>query len=162
MEAKIFLSDDELRALGDWTPLGEGEGVGFLEASGELAGGFPDALRDVAAAAGGEARRLPGPERVLFLCRAFYFLGVLRGGEAYRDSLGCDAEAELPEPLPFELDDFSAADFADGLLELKPEDRDKLLELLGLRIANGGGAVEAVRVVSESDTEFPDFEEEER
>ena len=102
---------------------------------------------------------LPVSERVLFLCRAFYFLGVLRGGEAYRNSLACDAEAELPEPLPFELDDFSAADFADGLLELKPEDRDKLLELLGLRIANGG-AVEAVRVVSESDTEFPDFEEE--
>ena len=161
MPKSKILTDDELRALADWTDFSEGEGVGFREMSGDLAGGFPTILRDVGAAVAGEATRLPGPERVLFLCRSFYLLGVLRGGEAYRDSLECDMEAELPEPLPFELDDFAAADFADGLLELKPEDRDKLLELLGLRPTNGGNAVEAVRVVSESDTEFSDFEEEE-
>lgn len=161
MTKSKILTNDELRALADWTDFPEGEGVGFREMSGELAGGFPAILRAVGAAAAGEATRLPGPERVLFLCRSFYLLGVLRGGEAYRDSLECDMEAELPEPLLFELDDFAAADFADGLLELKPEDRDKLLELLGLRPTNGGNAVEAMRVVSESDTEFPDFEEEE-
>lgn len=159
MPQNKILTDDELRSLADWTDFSEGEGIGFRELSGELAGGFPAALRAVAAAASGEAERLPGPERVLFLCRAFYFLGVLRGGEAYRDSLECDMEAELPEPLPFELDDFAAADFKDGLLELKPEDRDKLLELVGLRPTNGGNAVEAVQVMSDSDTDFFDFGE---
>ena len=159
MPKSKILTDDELRALADWTDFSEGEGVGFREMSGDLAGGFPTILRDVGAAVAGEATRLPGPERVLFLCRSFYLLGVLRGGEAYRDSLECDMEAELPEPLPFELDDFGAADFADGLLELKPEDRDKLLELLGLRPTNGGNAVEAVRVVSDSDTDFFPFGE---
>ena len=153
-----ILTDEELRDLSDWTDFMEGEGIGCLE-DGSLQGGFPNALRAVDAAAGAEASRLPGPERVLFLCRSFYLLGVLRGGEAYRDSLECDMEAELPEPLPFELDDFAAADFADGLLDLKPEDLDKLLELLGLRPTNDRNAVEAVQVVSDSDTDFFPFGE---
>lgn len=159
MPKNKILTDDELRALADWTDFPEGEGVGFREMSGELAGGFAAILRAVSAAVAGEATRLPGPERVLFLCRAFYFLGVLRGGEAYRDSLECDMEAELPEPLPFELDDFAEADFADGLLELKPEDLEKLLELVGLRPTNDRNAVEAVQVVSDSDTDFFAFGE---
>lgn len=158
MNQNAIMPDEELRQIGDWTDFQEGEGVGIRESDGELVGGFPDILRDAAKAAGGEEERLPAPERVLFLCRAIYFLGVLRGGEAYRDSLECDIEAELPEPLPFELDGIAAADFTDDLLCMRKKDRDDLLSLLGLRTANDGGSVEAIRIVSESDTDFPDFE----
>ena len=57
MPKSKILTDDELRALADWTDFSEGEGVGFREMSGDLAGGFPTILRDVGAAVAGDGTR---------------------------------------------------------------------------------------------------------
>ena len=64
--------------------------------------------------------------------RAFYLLGVLRGGEAYRN-LVIDAETE-PEfvDLPFDMDTMAAADFTEDLNNLTPEAFSQLCALLGL------------------------------
>ena len=45
------------------------------------------------------------PARALFLMRGFYFLGILRGGEAYRASLllNDNLNADERPTVPFEL-----------------------------------------------------------
>ena len=89
--------------------------------------------------------------------RAFYFLGVLRGGEAYRKCIGPEGqrrrcrviqgdphflEHEVErwnrEPVPLELQ--NTFYFLDSLYSLPREELRKLLEMLGLSTEKKGAA----------------------
>lgn len=87
-----YFLDMDLAELSEGTPLSEGNGVTEFQAEAEA----------VAAAlkkAGVPAGRVPsGRARSLFLMRAFYFLGVFRGGEAARSAI-LDEEGEDALPL---------------------------------------------------------------
>lgn len=122
-EKKYILPDDELLDLSEAAPLTEG---GTLE---ELLG----EAQHVAEAVEKTGERLNGMDkkaRALFYMRAFYFLGVLRGGEAYRASLLLDNDInaeELPQAA-FELSDSCAELFADELrLPGKPSETLKAI-----------------------------------
>lgn len=122
-EKKYILSDDELLDLSEAAPLTEG---GTLE---ELLG----EAQHVAEAVEKTGERLNGMDkkaRALFYMRAFYFLGVLRGGEAYRASLLLDDDIkaeELPQAA-FELSDSCTELFADELrLPGKPSETLKAI-----------------------------------
>lgn len=95
----------DLAELSEGTPLSEGNGVTEFQMEVEA----------VAAAlkkAGVPAGRVPsGRARALFLMRAFYFLGVFRGGEAARAAI-LDEEGENGE---FSLSDSCTELFADDL-----------------------------------------------
>lgn len=132
---KGILSDAELLELADFTPFTEGEPVLMCEPGWEPFCCFWHEATEVAKAIAAEATRLSsGQARALFAMRGFYFLGILRGGEAYRNSL-IDTETE-PEftDLPFQLDSGAAADFVDDMNELTPELFNQLCALLGLSV----------------------------
>ena len=95
---KYILPDSELVDLSELAPLTEGA---TLE-------DFLDEAQHVAAAiekVGVDISRLKPKARALLFMRGFYFLGVLRGGEAYRASLllNDDPNADELPPIPFEL-----------------------------------------------------------
>ncbi|WP_312615070.1 hypothetical protein [Oscillibacter sp.] len=128
-----ILSDAELVALSELTAFAEGEGVCWGIENGKPVGGFWDLAAEVAKATAAAGAALPsGQARAVLAMRAFYLLGVLRGGEAYRNTV-IDTETE-PEfkDLPFELDAMAAADFAEDLGNLTPEVFRQLCALLGL------------------------------
>ena len=79
--------------------------------------------------------------RLLAMMRGFYFLGVLRGGEEYRNTL--QATEEVNEPgtereiipsLPFALSELCAEDFVEEAEELRAEEWAQVCDLL--RIPN--------------------------
>lgn len=122
-EKKYILPDDELLDLSEAAPLTEG---GTLE---ELL----EEAQYVAEAVEKTGERLNGMDkkaRALFYMRAFYFLGVLRGGEAYRASLLLDDDINAKEPpqAAFELSDSCTELFADELhLPGKPSETLKAI-----------------------------------
>lgn len=84
-------------------------------------------------------QQLRPDSRALFLMRAFYFLGVLRGGESYREEIYVTDELnsgeisnEIREPCTFALVDWMAQDMADELDTPEFESRKKLVELLSM------------------------------
>lgn len=132
MEGKTYiLSDEDIRNLTDTTPFSEGDSVGFLED--EDACGFWLAAEEAAAAAAIQAAKLTtGQARALFHMRGFYFLGVLRGAEAYRFML---TDEEKVKDMAFSLDSGAAEEFLEDLEAMEAEDFRRLCALLGLSVA---------------------------
>ena len=133
MERNDYILDEQsLRDLADGTPCAEGSPLeDFLEEGKEVV----RALDQVGAASKDQRVRL------LAMMPGFYFLGVLRGGEAYRDTL--QATEEVNEPgtereiipsLPFALSELCTEDFVEEAEELRAEEWAQVCDLL--RIPN--------------------------
>lgn len=127
-----ILDEQSLRDLADGTPCAEGAPLeDFLEEGKEVV----RALDQVGAASKDQRVRL------LAMMRGFYFLGVLRGGEAYRDTLQATEEVNEPgteraiiPPMPFALAELCAEDFVEEAEELEPNEWAQVCDLL--RIPN--------------------------
>lgn len=126
-ERKYILSDDDLLELSEGTPLTEG---GILEDLLDAADQVAEAVR----ASGVNLSALDDRARSLFYMRAFYFLGVLRGGEAYRAELLLEDDAGTDEPpqVRFELSDSCADLFADDLRGEPSEVLNAIYKAVGL------------------------------
>jgi len=126
-EKKYILPDDELLELSEGAPLTEG---GTLEDLLNEAEQVAEAVQK----ADIRFSDLDFRAKALFYMRAFYFLGVLRGGEAYRAELllddGLNADA-LPQ-VPFELSDICAELFADDLRGKPSETLKAIYRAVGL------------------------------
>lgn len=142
---KGILSDAELLELSELTAFTEGEGLCWGVENEEPVGGFWSLAEEVAkATATGAVKLRTGQERALFAMRAFYLLGVLRGGEAYRNCvIDADTEPEFKD-LPFQLDQMAAEDFADDLRETEAEYLARLLSMLGLSVPWAADGVKGV------------------
>ena len=133
------LSNEELLALADEALYPDS--LCWGEEDGKIVGGLWGLAEEVGAAMRaedaeiwtGEQRGQMGPQgQIIFALRAFYLLGVLRGGEAYRDNLLNNNGEPVFAELPFELEALSAVDFMEDLNEAPPELLDKLLALVGV------------------------------
>lgn len=120
-----ILSDEELRFLSEYTPYAEGGLLSEFEEEGKQV---------VQAIAQANTQVTDKRARRLLLLRGFYFLGVLRGAEAYRTAVLEAVKPELSahEPLPFELDEGCAQLFADDLNQLPQGKLDSLCSALGM------------------------------
>ena len=119
--SNIFL-DMDLAELSEGTPLSEGNGVTEFQMEAE---GVAAALKK----AGVPAGRVPsGRARSLFLMRAFYFLGVFRGGEAARAAI-LDEEREGGK---FSLSDSCTELFAEDLKAMDCEELASICKTLSL------------------------------
>ena len=108
-ENEYIFSDEELLALSECAPLSEGSPLEDLLPEAQAVAGAIEKT-------GADLSRLSPQARVLFFMRGFYFLGVLRGGEAYRAMLLVDIPGEEDrDPVPFELSDFCTCLCADEL-----------------------------------------------
>lgn len=123
---KHILSDKDLMELSESAPMPEG---GTLEQFLQEA----DVVAQAVQATGVKLQQLHPSSRALFLMRAFYLLGVLRGGESYRGEMcitdDVDWEAEC---CPFALVSWAAEDMAEELNNPEIEDRNLLIQLLEL------------------------------
>ena len=130
---EYVLSDEALLSLSEYTPYSEGDAFLWVIDIGKKVGGFWGIAEDVARAIAVDAVHLrSGQARALLAMRAFYLLGVLRGGEAYRFLVaGSDDEKPDFKDLPFEV--YSDI-FVDDLNELTPEEFNSMLALLGLTV----------------------------
>lgn len=129
-EKKCILSDEAIRNLTDTTPFSESEPVGFEE-DGDC-WGFWSAAEEVAAMSAIQSAKLTtGQARALFHMRSFYFLGVIRGAEEYRDMLTDKFELNT---IPFSLDDGCSQEFRESLEAMPPEEFQRLCALLGLSV----------------------------
>lgn len=127
------LSDEELKSLSEFTPYSEGDAFLWVIDIDKKVGGFWGIAEEVARATAADAVHLrSGQARALLAMRAFYLLGVLRGGEAYRNLI-VDSDGDEPEfkDLPFDV--YSELFVAD-LKELTPEEFNSILALLGLTV----------------------------
>lgn len=129
---EYILSNEDLMELSEGCPMTEG---GTLDEFVEEAAVVAQAV----AVAGVDLQQLRPNSRALFLMRAFYFLGVLRGGESYREDIYVTDEMdngeisnEIREPYAFSMVAWMAQDMADELDTPEFESRKKLVELLGL------------------------------
>lgn len=121
----ILLENEELKFLSEYTPYAEGGILSEFEEEGKR---VAKALAQVnTQVADKRAKRL-------LLLRGFYFLGVLRGAEAYRTVVLDEVKPEYPDadPLPFELDEVCAQLFADDLNQLSRGELDRLCAALGV------------------------------
>ena len=121
----ILLENEELKFLSEYTPYAEGGILSEFEEEGKR---VAKALAQVnTQVADKRAKRL-------LLLRGFYFLGVLRGAEAYRTVVLDEVQPEHPDadPLPFELDEECAQLFADGLNQLSRGELYRLCAALGV------------------------------
>lgn len=133
MERNDYILDEQaLRELADGTPCAEGAPLeDFLEEGKEVV----RALDQVGADSADQRVRL------LAMMRGFYFLGVLRGGEEYRNTLQATdevnepgTEGEIIPPMPFVLSELCAEDFVEEAEELRAEEWAQVCDLL--RIPN--------------------------
>ncbi len=126
MENQAYLlPDEEIRDLSEAAPFTEGGTVEDLLNEAAV-------VRDAVERAVSE---LPaGPASAVLLLRGFYFLGVQRGGEAYRSALALqeDPKAEIAEPMPFHLSGTWTSLWAGELAQYSQAELKKLLEALGL------------------------------
>ena len=122
------LSDEALLSLSEYTPYSEGDAFLWVIDIGKKVGGFWGIAEEVARATAADAVHLRSGQAM----RAFYLLGVLRGGEAYRNLI-VDSDGDEPEfkDLPFDV--YSELFVAD-LKELTPEEFNSILALLGLTV----------------------------
>ena len=126
------LSDEALLSLSEYTPYSEGDNWLWFVEDGKPVGGFWSIAEEVARATAADAVQISsGQGRALLAMRAFYFLGVLRGGEAYRRLVAPEEEDEELLELPFEVD---SELFAEDLEAMPPEWMARLLALLGLTV----------------------------
>lgn len=116
LERKDYiLGDEELRELADSTPYPEG---GLLEEFLAEAAVVMEAVKI------GETNCNDRRAQLLAVMRAFYFLGIRRGGEAYRSALQNAEQANGAEdvpPLSFTLDGLCADLFGEDLSALTLE-----------------------------------------
>ena len=119
------LSDEELRFLSEYTPYAEGGLLSEFEEEGKR---VMEALAQV------NAEVTDKRAQQLFLLRGFYFLGVLRGAEAYRNTIldTVNPDRQDAEPLAFELDEGCAQLFADDLNKLPRGELERLCSALGV------------------------------
>lgn len=121
-DVQLFL-DTDLAELSEYAPLTEGADLDAFE---QEAQAVAAALKK----AGVHPATVPaGPARSLFLMRAFYFLGVLRGGEAAIDILSNQFE---DEPGEFKLSDVCTEDFAWNLKSLDKEELKRICKIISL------------------------------
>ena len=126
------LSDEALLSLSEYTPYSEGDNWLWFVEDGKPVGGFWSIAEEVARATAADAVQISsGQGRALLAMRAFYFLGVLRGGEAYRRLVAPEEEDEELLELPFEVDSELVAE---DLEAMPPEWMARLLALLGLTV----------------------------
>lgn len=125
-ENEYIFSDGDLLDLSESAPLTEG-------------GPLSDLLSEAQAVAGAikktgvDLSRLCPQARALFLMRGFYFLGMLRGGEAYRATLLDDIPGAVDRPtVPFELSEVCADLFAKELEGQPTETVRAIYQALGL------------------------------
>ena len=113
------LDDKEIQYFGEYVPFAEGGGMdGFEE---EL-----DAVKAALARAG--VRICQGKAGYLSLMRGMYFLGVMRGAEAYRDNL-LDLKKEAWRPqMELELDPVCAERFEEDLRAMSKKDLSEILD----------------------------------
>lgn len=117
-----YFLDMDLAELSEGTPLSEGNGVTEFQMEAEVVAA---ALKKVGVPAG----RVPsGRARSLFLMRAFYFLGVFRGGEAARTAI-LDEEREGGK---FSLSDSCTELFAEDLKAMDCEELASICKTLSL------------------------------
>lgn len=117
-----ILTDEELVFLSESTPCTEGSPlIDFMSEAAEVVKSLSTF------AAGTTDMRV----RLLLLMRGFYFLGVLRGGEAYRGTL---EDKDLP-PLPFDLSVSCTELFAGDLEDLTTADLDRVCAAVGFKIS---------------------------
>lgn len=120
-DVQYFLNMD-LAELSEDTPLSEGDGVAEFQEEAE-------AVAAALKGSGVPAGKVPaGRARSLFLMRAFYFLGVFRGGEAARATI-LDDEAENGD---FQLSDVCTELFAGDLAALPSAELTRLCGIMGL------------------------------
>ena len=121
-----ILSDEELRELSEMAPCTEG---GTLQ-------DFLDEVMVAAAAVKEAGAELQSEKaRTLFLMRSVYFLGVQRGGEAYRWMMRESVSPDTPEHDPIE---FQPSEACSELLALDldclcKKDLNKLWKELGIK-----------------------------
>ena len=72
--------------------------------------------------------------RILFLMRAVYFLGIQRGGEAYRVELQVANDMEESEPMAFALSESASSTALWDLECLSGKELKKLWSVLGLNV----------------------------
>ena len=106
-ENKYILPDDELVDLSELAPLTEG---GTLD---ELLSEAKEVMRAIDEARADDGVLVDDRAWALYLMRGFYFLGMLRGGEAYRAALLIDDDKvdKVPDNVPFALSESCTADF---------------------------------------------------
>lgn len=119
------LSDEELHFLSGYTPYAESGLLSEFEEEGK---------RVMEALAKANIKVTDKRARRLLLLRGFYFLGVLRGAEAYRTAVLDVEKPELPAPeqLPFELNEGCTELFADDLNQLPRGELYRLCSALGM------------------------------
>ena len=133
-EFSRILTNDDLIALSEDTMLSEADGVSWAIDDGTPDGGFWSLAEDVAKATKTAAADLCSWQaHVVFAMRAFYLLGVLRGGEAYRNLVTPFDEPEFRE-IPFTLDKNFSEDCVEDLNSISVEDLNGLLTMLGLSV----------------------------
>ena len=120
-----IIPDEELHYLSEYTPYAESGLLSEFEEEGK---------RVMEALAQASTRVKDKRANRLLLLRGFYFLGVLRGAEAYRAAVLDVEKPELPaaDPLPFELDEGCAQLFADDLNQLPRGELYRLCSALGM------------------------------
>lgn len=121
----VILEDENLRFFNEYTPFAEGSGLTDFCAEAEEV---------VKAVAEGQAMVRDKRARRLLLLRGFYFLGVLRGGEAYRNTMldMVTPDQPDPEPLHLDLDKGCAQLFAEDLNSLTPGEVAQLCHSVGM------------------------------
>lgn len=121
----ILLENEELKFLSEYTPYAEGGILSEFEEEGKR---VAKALAQV------NTQVADKRAKQLLLLRGFYFLGVLRGAEAYRTVVLDEVQPEHldDDPLPFELDEVCAQLFADGLNQLSRGELYRLCAALGV------------------------------
>lgn len=133
---KYILSDKDIMELSECCPMSEG---GTLEDFVCEAAVVGQAVKET----GVNLQQLRPISRALFLMRAFYFLGIIRGGESYREEIYTIDEldsgvlsSEIRKECHFSMVDWAAQDAAEELNTPEFEDRQRLVELLGLEEDN--------------------------
>lgn len=131
---QMILSDEELRFLSEDTPYPEGGILSEFTEEGRIV---------VNAVTAAKPEWLDERVWQLLLLRGFYFLGVLRGAEAYRMSVleKDDPDCPVPEPLPFTLEEGCVQLFADDLNGLPSTELEQLYTSLlgqGAEASSGG------------------------
>lgn len=116
-ENKYILSDEDLLELSELAPLQEG---GNLD---DFLGEAKEVMRAIDEAEVDDGVLTDDRAWAVYLMRGFYFLGVLRGGEAYRASLLIDENKDFPDSVRFML---SSGCTSTSVWELSGEPTDTL------------------------------------
>ena len=120
-----ILTDEELLELSEDAPCTQG---GLLS-------DFLDEIKVAFQATKNEWAALKNEKaRVLFLMRAVYFLGIQRGGEAYRVELQVENDMEESEPMTFKLSESALSGAVFDLECLSGKELKKLWSALGLNV----------------------------